>query len=175
MLVELASLDFSLAKVDNHDMGYIFEELIRIANDQSNEQAGEHFTPRDVIRLMSAVLFSPDADELRQNGIIRTIYDPACGTGGMVNVGKRYILEEICADSEAKPTINTFGQELNEQSYAIAKSEALVSGENADNIRLGNTFTEDRFAGKHRSGLRDCDFPQRFSLGLFSKSRRRAD
>ena len=148
MLGELTSLDFSIDKVDNHDMGYIFEELIRIANDQSNEQAGEHFTPRDVIRLMSAILFIPDADELRQSDIIRTIYDPACGTGGMVNVGKRYILEEICADSEAKPTINTFGQELNEQSYAIAKSEALVSGEDADNIRLGNSFTEDRFAGK---------------------------
>ena len=148
MIGELISLDFSLEKVDNHDMGYIFEELIRIANDQSNEQAGEHFTPRDVIRLMSAILFTPDAEELRQSDIIRTIYDPACGTGGMVNVGKRYILEEICGDSEAKPTINTFGQELNEQSYAIAKSEALVSGEDADNIRLGNSFTEDRFAGK---------------------------
>lgn len=148
MLGELTGLDFSLAKVDNHDMGYIFEELIRIANDQSNEQAGEHFTPRDVIRLMSAILFTPDADELRQSDIIRTIYDPACGTGGMVNVGKRYILEEICADSKAKPTIKTYGQELNEQSYAIANSEALVSGEDADNIRLGNTFTEDRFAGK---------------------------
>lgn len=148
MLGELTGLDFSLAKVDNHDMGYIFEELIRIANDQSNEQAGEHFTPRDVIRLMSAVLFTPDADELRQSNIIRTIYDPACGTGGMMNVGKRYILEDICADSEAKPTIKTYGQELNEQSYAIANSEALVSGEDADNIRLGNSFTEDRFAGK---------------------------
>ncbi len=148
MLGELATLDFSPAKVDNHDMGYIFEELIRIANDQSNEQAGEHFTPRDVIRLMSAILFTPDADELRQGGIIRTIYDPACGTGGMVNVGKRYILEEICTDSDSKPSISTYGQELNEQSYAIAKSEALVSGENADNIRLGNTFTEDRFPGK---------------------------
>lgn len=96
MLGELTALDFSPSKVDNHDMGYIFEELIRIANDQSNEQAGEHFTPRDVIRLMSAILFTPDADELRQSGIIRTIYDPACGTGGMVNVGKRYILEDIC-------------------------------------------------------------------------------
>ena len=89
MLQEMVKLDFSLSAVDNHDMGYVFEELIRIANDQSNEQAGEHFTPRDVIRLMSAVLFTPDAYDLRQNGIIRTIYDPACGTGGMVNVGKR--------------------------------------------------------------------------------------
>ncbi len=148
MLQEMVKLDFSLSAVDNHDMGYVFEELIRIANDQSNEQAGEHFTPRDVIRLMSAVLFTPDAYDLRQNGIIRTIYDPACGTGGMVNVGKRYILEDICGDEYPKPTIVTYGQELNEQSYAIAKSEALVSGENADNIKLGNSFTDDKFLSK---------------------------
>ena len=147
MIQEITQLDFSLEAVDNHDMGYVFEELIRIANDQSNEQAGEHFTPRDVIRMMSAILFTPDADSLRHSGIIRSIYDPACGTGGMVNVGKRYILEEICKDSE-KPTIVTYGQELNEQSYAIAKSEALVSGENADNIKLGNSFTQDQFATK---------------------------
>ena len=148
MISAITDLNFSLQEIDNHDMGYFFEELIRIANDQSNEQAGEHFTPRDVIRLMSAILFTPDADELRQPGVIRTIYDPACGTGGMVNVGKRYIMEEICGDSDVKPSIETYGQELNEQSYAIAKSEALVSGENADNIRLGNSFTEDHFANK---------------------------
>ena len=148
MIQEITQLDFSLEKVDNHDLGYVFEELIRIANDQSNEQAGEHFTPRDVIRLMSAILFTPDAAALRHNGIIRTIYDPACGTGGMVNVGKRYILEEICDADGEKPTIVTYGQELNEQSYAIAKSEALVSGENADNIKLGNSFTQDWFATK---------------------------
>ena len=147
MIQEITQLDFSLDTVDNHDMGYVFEELIRIANDQSNEQAGEHFTPRDVIRLMAAILFTPDAEELRQPGIIRTIYDPACGTGGMLNVGKRYIYEDICGDldKEHKPVITTYGQELNEQSYAIAKSEALVSGENADNIKLGNSFTQDRF------------------------------
>ncbi len=147
MIQEITQLDFSLEAVDNHDMGYVFEELIRIANDQSNEQAGEHFTPRDVIRMMSAILFTPDADSLRHSGIIRSIYDPACGTGGMVNVGKRYILEDICKDGE-KPTIVTYGQELNKQSYAIAKSEALVSGENADNIKLGNSFTQDHFATK---------------------------
>ena len=145
MISEITDLDFSMEAYDNHDMGYVFEELIRIANDQSNEQAGEHFTPRDVIRLMSAILFTPDSEELHQPGIIRSIYDPTCGTGGMVNVGKRYILEEICGDMEQKPVITTFGQELNEQSYAIAKSEALVSGENADNIKLGNSFTQDRF------------------------------
>ena len=146
MISEITDLDFSMDAYDNHDMGYVFEELIRIANDQSNEQAGEHFTPRDVIRLMSAILFTPDVEELHQPGIIRSIYDPTCGTGGMVNVGKRYILEEICGDMEQKPVITTFGQELNEQSYAIAKSEALVSGENADNIKLGNSFTQDRFS-----------------------------
>lgn len=145
MIQAISELDFSLESVDNHDMGYIFEELIRIANDQSNEQAGEHFTPRDVVRLMSAILFTPDADELRHKGVIRSIYDPACGTGGMLNVGKRYILEDICGESHEKPTIVTSGQELNEQSFAIAKSEALVSGENADNIKLGNSFTNDRF------------------------------
>lgn len=145
MISSMSDLDFSMSAYDNHDMGYVFEELIRIANDQSNEQAGEHFTPRDVIRLMSAILFTPDAEELRNPSIIRTIYDPTCGTGGMVNVGKRYIHEEICCGMEKKPEIKTFGQELNEQSYAIAKSEALVSGEDADNIKLGNSFTQDRF------------------------------
>ena len=125
-------------------MGYIFEELIRISNENSNETAGEHFTPRDVIRLMSAILFTPDKDTLNRSGIIRTIYDPACGTGGMVNVGKNFILENICTEGNT-PTIRTYGQELNEQSYAIAKSEALITGENADNIKLGNSFTQDQF------------------------------
>ena len=148
MVSEVVKLDFRPEKVDNHDMGYYFEEILRIANDESNQQAGEHFTPRDVIRLMSAILFTPDKERLRQPGIIRTIYDPTCGTGGMVNIGKRYILEEVCGDMDTKPEIVTYGQEINEQTYAIAKSEALVSGENADNIKLGNTLTEDLFASK---------------------------
>lgn len=144
MIQEICELDFSPEKIDNHDMGYIFEELIRISNENSNETAGEHFTPRDVIRLMSAIMFTQDKDVLNKNGIIRTIYDPACGTGGMVNVGKNYILENICSEGNT-PTIRTYGQELNEQSYAIAKSEALITGENADNIKLGNSFTQDQF------------------------------
>lgn len=144
MIQEVCDMDFSPEKIDNHDMGYIFEELIRISNENSNETAGEHFTPRDVIRLMSAILFTPDKDTLNRSGIIRTIYDPACGTGGMVNVGKNFILENICTEGNT-PTIRTYGQELNEQSYAIAKSEALITGENADNIKLGNSFTQDQF------------------------------
>ena len=148
-MVDAASnLDLNLAKFDNHGMGYVFEELIRISNEQSNETAGEHFTPRDVIGLMSAIMFTPDKDQLNRNGIIRTIFDPACGTGGMVNLGKKYILKQLCSD-KIKPTINTFGQELNEQSYAIAKSEALITGEDSGNIRHGNSFSNDKFEGKH--------------------------
>ena len=127
MIQEITQLDFTLKAVDNHDMGYVFEELIRIANDQSNEQAGEHFTPRDVIRLMSAILYTPDTEDLRMPGIIRSIYDPTCGTGGMVNVGKRYILEEICGDMEQKPVITTYGQELNEQSYDWYQVRMLIT------------------------------------------------
>lgn len=149
LIQELDRLDLSPEAVDNHDMGYIFEELIRISNEQSNETAGEHFTPRDVIRLMSVILFTPDRDVLRNPNTIRTICDPTCGTGGMLYVGRNYILNDICADLEKKPTINTFGQELNEQTFAIAKSEALITGQDAGNIRLGNTLTNDQFKGKH--------------------------
>lgn len=143
MIRAVAALDFSPERYDNHDMGYVFEELIRISNEQSNETAGEHFTPRDVIRLMSAILFTPDKDILNKRGIIRTIFDPTCGTGGMVNLGKQFIFD-MC-DDENRPTIQTFGQELNEQSYAIAKSEALITGEDARNIRLGNSLSNDKF------------------------------
>lgn len=143
MIQAVAGLDFSQEKYDNHDMGYVFEELIRISNEQSNETAGEHFTPRDVIRLMSAILFTPDRDQLNRRGIIRTIFDPTCGTGGMVNLGKQFI-RDMC-DADSQPVIQTFGQELNEQSYAIAKSEALITGEDARNIRLGNSLSNDQF------------------------------
>lgn len=148
MIQKISEQDFSPEKVDNHDMGYIFEELIRISNEQSNETAGEHFTPRDVIRLMSAILFTPDKEILNRKGIIRTIYDPTCGTGGMLYVGRNYIFEHIC-EGDNLPTINTYGQELNEQTYAIAKSESLITGEDSNNIRLGNTISDDKFPGAH--------------------------
>lgn len=149
MIDAICKIDMHSEKIDNHGMGYVFEELIRISNEQSNETAGEHFTPRDVIALMSTILFSTEIDELSQTGIIRTIYDPACGTGGMVNLGKNYILDTLLKESKNKPTIQTYGQELNEQSYAIAKSEALITGEDSNNIKHGNSFSEDHFQGKH--------------------------
>lgn len=147
MVKAINHVDLSLTKYDNHQMGYIFEELIRISNEQSNETAGEHFTPRDVIELMYKVMFSTKKDELAQPGIIRTIYDPTMGTGGMVNLAKNYILDELIT-SDQKPTIFTYGQEINEQSYAIARSEALITGGDVENIKHGNTLTDDQFPDK---------------------------
>ena len=149
MIDAICRVDLHTYKIDNHSMGYVFEEIIRISNEQSNETAGEHFTPRDVIALMNAIMFSTEKEELSKTGIIRTIFDPACGTGGMVNLGKNYIEDVLFANTNKKPVINTYGQELNEQSYAIAKSEALITGEDANNIKHGNSFTEDQFTGKH--------------------------
>lgn len=149
MIDAICQVDLHPNKVDNHQMGYIFEELIRISNEQSNETAGEHFTPRDVIDLMIKTVFSTEKESFNEKGIIRTIYDPALGTGGMINLAKNYILDELCADMPQKPTITTYGQEINEQSYAIARAEALITGENIHNIRHGNSFTEDRFTDKH--------------------------
>ena len=148
LIDEICKLDLSPERVDDHDMGSFFEEIIRLSNENSNETAGEHFTPRDAIRLMSAIMFTPDKEQLSKDGLIRTIFDPTCGTGGMVNIGRNFILERVCQDG-AKPIIKTYGQELNEVAYAIAKSEALITGSDADNIRLGNSLTEDQFQGKH--------------------------
>ncbi len=149
MIDAICQVDLHPNKVDNHQMGYIFEELIRISNEQSNETAGEHFTPRDVIDLMIKTVFSTEKEAFNEKGIIRTIYDPALGTGGMINLAKNYVIDELCADMPQKPTITTYGQEINEQSYAIARAEALITGENINNIRHGNSFTEDRFTDKH--------------------------
>ncbi len=149
MIDAICKIDLHLDKLDNHSMGYVFEELIRISNEQSNETAGEHFTPRDIIALMNAIIFTPEKEALLKPGIIRTIFDPACGTGGMVTLGKNYILDTLLNNSEHKPVIQTFGQELNEQSCAIAKSEALISGEEPNHIKHGNSFSDDKFQGKH--------------------------
>jgi type I restriction enzyme M protein len=149
MIDAICQVDLHPNKVDNHQMGYIFEELIRISNEQSNETAGEHFTPRDVIDLMIKTVFSTEKQAFNEKGIIRTIYDPALGTGGMINLAKNYVIDELCADMSQKPTITTYGQEINEQSFAIARAEALITGENIHNIRHGNSFTEDRFTDKH--------------------------
>ena len=132
-------VDLSLKRVDNMQMGYVFEELIRIGAEQSNEEAGEHFTPREVIKLMVNLLLAPEQD-LRKSHIVKTLYDPACGTGGMLSVAEQYIRD---LNDEARPFL--FGQDYNDEAWAVCKSDMLVKGEDADNIRLGDTFTQDAF------------------------------
>ncbi|WKZ48108.1 MAG: class I SAM-dependent DNA methyltransferase [Anaerolineales bacterium] len=143
-LVEMfTEVDLSPRNVTNHEMGYIFEELLRRFSEMSNETAGEHYTPREVIRLMVSLMFAEHKDELKGKGIIRSVYDPACGTGGMLITAKEYIQKEINPNVE----VVMYGQELNEQTYAIAKSDVLIMGENAENIRQGSSFKHDRFKG----------------------------
>ena len=129
--------------VSNIEMGYIFEELIRRFNEASNEEAGDHFTPREVIRLMVNLIFAPDSDVLTRKGIVRTLFDPACGTGGMLSVSEGY-LRELNPDAR----LEVFGQDYNAQAYAICGSDMMIKGHSMDNVRFGDSFTEDHFAGK---------------------------
>lgn len=131
--------EIDLAGMDSMDMGYTFEELIRKFAEQSNETAGEHFTPREVIRLMVNLLFIEDREILIKEGIVKTLYDPACGTGGMLSVAEQYLKDELNTKAELK----VFGQEINPESYAICKSDMLIKGQNPGNIKFGNTFTVD--------------------------------
>ena len=145
MLVDkFTEVDLNPELVSNHEMGYIFEELLRRFSEMSNETAGEHYTPREVISLMVNVLFAEYKNVLKGKGIIRTVFDPACGTGGMLTITKDHIQKNINPDVE----IVMFGQELNEQTYAIAKSDVLIMGEDAENIKLGTSFSNDGFKGK---------------------------
>ncbi len=135
-----AKIDLGIEKVDNVQMGYVFEELIRIGAEQSNEEAGEHFTPREVIKLMVNLLLSPEKD-LARSHVVKTIYDPACGTGGMLSVAEQYIRK---LNTEANPMV--YGQDWNDEAWAVCKSDMLIKGEDADNIAQGDTFTKDGFA-----------------------------
>lgn len=136
---KFAAIDLSLGRVDNVQMGYVFEELIRIGAEQSNEEAGEHFTPREVIKLMVNLLLSPEKD-LARSHVVKTIYDPACGTGGMLSVAENYIR---ALNSDAQPKL--FGQDWNDEAWAVCKSDMLIKGEDAENIKQGDTFTKDGF------------------------------
>lgn len=130
--------EIDLKDMDSMSMGYVFEELIRKFAEISNETAGEHFTPREVIQLMVNLLFMEDDESLHKKGIIRTLYDPACGTGGMLSVAEKYIQE---MNPEAQ--LRLFGQEINPESYAICKADMLIKGQDPANIKFGNTFTVD--------------------------------
>jgi type I restriction enzyme M protein len=143
VVARFATIDLSPAAISNADMGLMFEELIRRFAELSNETAGEHYTPREVIRLMVNLLFISDDDALSRPGIIRSIYDPAAGTGGMLAVAEEHIRRH---NPQAK--LNLFGQELNDESYAICKADMLIKGYDVGNIASGNTLSEDKQAGK---------------------------
>jgi type I restriction enzyme M protein len=154
--------EIDLSDMESMEMGYVFEDLIRRFSEQSNETAGEHFTPREVIRLMVNILFIEDRDILTQDGIVRTLYDPACGTGGMLSVGEQYV-KELNPDADLK----VFGQEINSESYAICKSDMLIKGQNPSNIKFGNTFTVD--------GLKEEEFDYMLSNPPFGVDWKKAE
>ncbi|WP_067516800.1 type I restriction-modification system subunit M [Endozoicomonas ascidiicola] len=136
---KFANTDLSPTKVSNHDMGLVFEELIRRFAEGSNETAGEHFTPRDIVRLTTSLVFMEDDDALTKDGIIRTIYDPTAGTGGFLSSGMEYVY-----DLNPKAVMRAFGQELNPESYAICKADMLIKGQDVSRIKLGNTLSNDQ-------------------------------
>jgi type I restriction enzyme M protein len=137
-------IDLHPDKVSNHNMGTIFEILIRKSKETSNEKAGQYFTPREIVRLMVNLVFANETEKLQKSGAGINIYDPCCGTGGMLTTAKDYLKESV----NDKLDIWVFGQEINEKTYAIAKSDLLMKGENAENIKHGNTITKDRLYGK---------------------------
>ncbi len=135
-------VDLHPDKVSNLEMGYLYEELVRRFSELSNETAGEHFTPREVIRLMVNLLLT-DEPELHKPGIVKTLLDPACGTGGMLSISEQR-LRELNPDA----TLKTYGQELNAETYAVCRSDMMIKGQDADNIAFGNSFSEDAFDGE---------------------------
>jgi len=136
---KFAHIDLSPATVPNYEMGLIFEELIRHFAESSNETAGEHFTPRNIVRLTASLVFAGDDDVLSKPGVVRSIYDPTTGTGGFLSAGMEYLHE---LNPQAR--LVSFGQELNPESYAICKGDMLVKEQDVRNIKLGNTLSDDK-------------------------------
>lgn len=139
---KFADIDLHPDAVPNHEMGLIFEDLIRRFNEASNETAGDHFTPREVIRLMVNLLFTPDSQILRTKGIVKTLYDPACGTGGMLSVA-----EEHLRDLNPDARLEVFGQDYNNEAFAICCSDMMIKAQNPENIKFGDSFTQDGLPG----------------------------
>jgi type I restriction enzyme M protein len=151
MIKRLGKVNLSLEVVDSHEMGTIFENLLRRFSEQSNETAGEHYTPRDVVTLLAELIVAPDKAELKRPYVAKRVYDPCAGTGGILSVVKQTIQESI----NPKADIFLYGQELNPQTYAVAKADMIIKGEDADNIRGGDkdaskasTLSNDQFFGE---------------------------
>ena len=130
LINKFTEFDFHPSKIDNHQMGSIYEELLRKFSEMSNEESGDHFTPRDVVKLLVNFVFGGDTDDLFGEGKIRSIFDPCCGTGGMLTIGKEWVHQNVNPNLK----INLYGQELNDVTYAICKSDLLMMNENPDNI-----------------------------------------
>src|SRR6267378_1590726 len=158
VLERFKNVDLHPDKVDNPTMGTIFEELIRKFNEALNENPGEHFTPRDVVHLMVDLMLAGDEDRIRRHGVVRTVYDPCCGSGGMLMIGKEHITVGWRRNGEIlRPPINPhadihlFGQEVNPEPWAVSKSDFFMkepTGRDADNIAFGSTLSNDRHAGR---------------------------
>jgi type I restriction enzyme M protein len=144
LIDKFSEIDLHPNVIDNHTMGQIFEELLRKFSEMSNETSGEHYTPRDVVKLLVSLVFSENKEDLMGEGKIRSIFDPCCGTGGMLTIGKDWILQNINPNIEIKLS----GQEINPQTFSICKSDMLISGENPDNIKLGSSLSYDGFQGE---------------------------
>ncbi|NUH64077.1 SAM-dependent DNA methyltransferase [Sulfitobacter sp. S0837] len=140
---QVKGADLSPDVISNHDMGLVFEELIRRFAESSNDTAGEHFTPRDIVDLTTSLVFMEDDEALTKEGVIRTIYDPTAGTGGFLSAGMEYVLKLNPA-----AVMRAFGQELNPESYAICKADMLIKGQDVTNIKLGNTLSQDQLAAE---------------------------
>ena len=144
LIDKLTEIDLHPDKISNRDMGLIFEELLRKFSEMSNETSGEHYTPRDVVRLLVSLVFSEDKEDLQGEGKVRSIFDPCCGSGGMLTIGKEWIHNNI----NDKIELRLLGQELNPQTYSICKSDMMITGENPNNIRGPvSSLSEDQFQG----------------------------
>ena len=142
VIQQFADIDLHPNVVSGMGMGYIFEELVRIDGEMANEEAGDHFTPREVIRLLSRLIFEPDRDELSKPGITKTLYDPACGTGGMLSVS-----EELLHELNPQSRLVVFGQEYNDETYAVCGSDLLIKGQDLNHLIFGDTFLADGLPG----------------------------
>jgi type I restriction enzyme M protein len=143
LISKFKEIDLHPDVVNNHTMGQVFEELLRKFSEMSNETSGEHYTPRDVVKLLVSFVFGENRDDLMGEGKIRSIYDPCCGTGGMLTIGKEWVVENTNPNID----LRLYGQELNPQTYSICKSDMLITSENPSNIRLGSSLSEDQFPG----------------------------
>ena len=143
LIDKFTEIDLHPDVVDNHTMGNIFEELLHKFSEMSNETSGEHYTPRDGIKLLVALTLNGNKNDLQGEGKIRSIFDCCCGTGGILTLGKKWILESINPNIE----ILLYGQELNPTTYSVCKSDMLISGENPNNIKLGSSLSNDQFEG----------------------------